>query len=421
MPLSQLLLAGLSIGIQLSKRLAVAPITWLVPRDPRLVLIVGRNFGTFADNTKYLFCWLCENPPAGRRIVFIARDMALVQQLASQGAAARSCRSLRTRFEYLRAGMVIFDSSDAIQRYHFDWFRGAKLVQLWHGAGLKTTQREMHNRRTRRLAGLKRVLANIQAFASNKYPLYDVFVSTSEFYTQKVFSRAFRARLYVELGYPRNDCLNGVLKTFSPLHSINVDSAARSRIAKHRQRGGKVVLYAPTFRDDRSSPFCAGGVNIDQWSAAAAKHNTLIVLKLHPLMEGKAPTQTNDTVIEVEPASDIYPLLSGIDLLVTDYSSICTDFLLLDRPIVFFPYDFDNYAAESCAPMFDYDTMTPGPKAANFSALLEQIEAMLYSDADHRWVDTRANVRKLAFVQTTGCASERVWNQLDRSCPLVHA
>ena len=61
------------------------------------------------------------------------------------------------------------------------------------------------------------------------------------------------------------------------------------------------------------------------------------------------------------------------DLLITDYSSIFFDFLLLDRPIVFFPYDLEQYLSQDRAMYFDYEIMTPGPKCRTYDELELQI------------------------------------------------
>ncbi len=52
-------------------------------------------------------------------------------------------------------------------------------------------------------------------------------------------------------------------------------------------------------------------------------------------------------IVLMNPKSDAYPLLSLCDALLTDYSSIYFDFLLLDRPMIFYPYDFEDYVTKT--------------------------------------------------------------------------
>jgi CDP-glycerol glycerophosphotransferase (TagB/SpsB family) len=79
--------------------------------------------------------------------------------------------------------------------------------------------------------------------------------------------------------------------------------------------------------------------------------------------------------IKVVPASaDPYPLMSYVDVLITDYSSIYIDFLLLDKPIIFFAFDLPHYL-EACRDMyFEYEEVTPGKLAINFEQLLVSLD-----------------------------------------------
>jgi CDP-glycerol glycerophosphotransferase (TagB/SpsB family) len=96
-----------------------------------------------------------------------------------------------------------------------------------------------------------------------------------------------------------------------------------------------------------------------------------------------------------------------VDVLVTDYSSIYTDFLLLDRPIIFTPVDLEEYEAERGF-FFDYgnDVCTPGPKVRNAEDFLAALDAEL-SGADPYHL-TRGASRSLFHKHTSAGASERI-------------
>ena len=72
--------------------------------------------------------------------------------------------------------------------------------------------------------------------------------------------------------------------------------------------------------------------------------------------------------------SDMYPLFANVDLLITDYSSIFFDFLLTDKPVLFYPYDKDAYLTQDRSMYDDYDSVTPGHKAYNFEELYSKLE-----------------------------------------------
>jgi len=67
---------------------------------------------------------------------------------------------------------------------------------------------------------------------------------------------------------------------------------------------------------------------------------------------------------------DINNILKLTDILITDYSSIYFDYLLLDKPIIFAPFDFEDYLVKDRELYYNYDEVTPGPKARNWNEVL---------------------------------------------------
>jgi len=75
-------------------------------------------------------------------------------------------------------------------------------------------------------------------------------------------------------------------------------------------------------------------------------------------------------------AVDIYPVLDRIDILITDYSSIYFDWLLLDKPVVFFIPDYDEYTSASRELYDEYEALTAGPKVKSTKELLDRLQAV---------------------------------------------
>lgn len=105
---------------------------------------------------------------------------------------------------------------------------------------------------------------------------------------------------------------------------------------------------------------------------------------------------------------DIYPALNLFDALITDYSSIYFDFLLLDRPIIFFPYDMENYICNDRSLLFDYKTMAPGPLCTNQN----QVEHELLQVTNDQYKKHRKQVTDLVFSHKDDNSSERLWDIL---------
>jgi len=68
--------------------------------------------------------------------------------------------------------------------------------------------------------------------------------------------------------------------------------------------------------------------------------------------------------------------------LITDYSSIYTDFIIQNKPVVFFPFDYDAYLKNERTLQFDYKTITPGPKCYTYQELEKELKKILVDNID---------------------------------------
>jgi CDP-glycerol glycerophosphotransferase (TagB/SpsB family) len=110
---------------------------------------------------------------------------------------------------------------------------------------------------------------------------------------------------------------------------------------------------------------------------------------------------------------DIYPLLKRVNILITDYSSVYFDFLLLDRPIIFAPFDLHEFVCLDGQELFyEYDEVTPGPKATDWKEVLALVERSLQTD-DYKTQRREICQRFNEFHD--GKNSERVYNIIKKS------
>ncbi|MFV9644277.1 MAG: CDP-glycerol glycerophosphotransferase family protein [Desulfobacterales bacterium] len=385
------------------------PLSLVIPKKKGRIVVIGRERGTFSDNTKHFFLFLQGNTNSVFSAVFLSSNRKTIAQLRRHFLPCLFYPSLRGLYWLLTAEFIIMDNAEWISGGKFQLTAGSKLIQLWHGAPLKEIELPMHQRRLQRLSFLYRLVLQAQKKIIGRYPDYYAIVSTSEFFTQKVFSSAFRARHFVEYGYPRNDAIlkaQGDSRHNSPIW-INCDMQALQVIDKARDNSLRTILYAPTFRSDLSSPF-SEHLSLQDLNNFASAHKILLVMKLHPYMANQVHTQNLSHIVHYAPECDIYPALSLIDCLVTDYSSIYFDYLLLDRPIIFFPYDFDHYIADERKLLFDYIDMAPGQLCKTRIDLQSALSA---PDTEY-WATRRNEVRNKVFNHLDDKAGQRLYNFL---------
>lgn len=394
--------------------LALFPVSLVIPRDPRRLIVIGRGAGNFSDNAKYFFEYAHRQAqPAGIRVEFLTEDRELRDTLRQHGTNSVLYPSLAGLWGLLRAGVIIADSAEWIRKGRFQATRGALHVQLWHGVPLKQIELPLYRERLARLGVIARFLLGVQKKLTGRYTTTDLLVSTSAFVTERAFRSAFSARDITESGYPRNDILFRDIGEHAEdsLLWINTDQAAITKIRAARARGCRVGLYAPTFRKDLLNPFEQRSVDLYSLSRCAEKNNLLLVFKLHPAMKGLQGATDLDYLIEYDSRADVYPALALTDFLVTDYSSIYFDYLLLDRPVLFFPFDYDSYISQDRHLLFDYEEMTPGIKCHTQTELEEAI-GLLCQEGDDGRAASRRQVREKIYSWRDANAAQRILSYL---------
>lgn len=384
------------------------PFSLVIPKKKGRIVVIGREHGTFSDNAKHFFLFLQGNTNSVFSAVFLSSNRKTIAQLRRHFLPCLFYPSLHGLYWLLTAEFIIMDSAEWISGGKFQLTAGSKLIQLWHGVPLKEIELPLHQRRLQGLSFLPRLVLQVQKKIIGRYPDYYALASTSELFTQKAFSSAFRARHFVESGYPRNDAILNAKEGFrrnSPLW-INCDLQALQMIDNARSNNLRIILYAPTFRSNLSSPFSDNILSLQALNNFAEDYKILLVMKLHPLMAKQFHTDNLSHIVHYAPECDIYPALSLVDCLVTDYSSIYFDYLLLDRPIIFFPYDFDHYIADERKLLFDYIDMAPGLLC---KTQVELQAALSKPDTEH-WKAKRREVRNKVFDHLDDKAGKRLYD-----------
>lgn len=371
-------------------------------RDNRNIAFVGRVDSQFAGNSKYLFLHFVANRPHYQSC-YVTLNHKVFRELKAQRLPTALFPQQPALDVLAKAGIVVVEDFDYRTNNVCLFTPGAKIVQLWHGVGFKKigfieaeTSIDLPEERR---AHLRRM-----------YSGYDALISTSPFYTENLFKTSFQADEIWETGYPRND----VLLRRPGRHDLvgsSVDLYAQLHAARKKQF---TCIYAPTFRDDPNASFPHGAFDLLPLSAFLQRENIALYLKMHPFINlNHVPELPH---IHILPSTmDIYPLLPLFDCMITDYSSIYMDYLLLDRPVLFFPFDREDYTRRMREFQFDYDVMTPGPKCLTQEALLEALRGAAHGD--DAWAAERRRVCEMAFAHRDAKACSRIAAHIDKLIP----
>lgn len=385
-------------------------VSLIIPRSRR-IWAFGSWYGTrFADNPKHLFLYCSAFANGAVQPVWISHSSAVIRRVRELGLSAYHWLSPIGLWYSLRAGVYLIDCR--VMDISSIASSGATVVNLWHGVPLKKIEGDIDQRdhpcvRARR--GPLPVRLAYRLLRPQLAEPYDLVLATSAV-TATRFQSAFgiSPEQIITAGYPRNDPLFTEAGSFKYLLPEERDII--EEIRSHTGRGRRVLLYMPTFRDwnnnaDRTIP-----IDWAELDAALEAGGGVLYCKLHPSDQARLPSLDGSKCIHLVPSGlDVYPALRYTDALITDYSSIFFDYLLLDRPIVFYAYDLEEYQKFSRTLYDAYGEVTPGPKAYSAQGLRELVAELLddYPGMADRWRGDRARVRGRAHEFADGRSAER--------------
>ncbi|CDG65347.1 MAG: hypothetical protein PWQ15_982 [Methanobacterium sp.] len=107
---------------------------------------------------------------------------------------------------------------------------------------------------------------------------------------------------------------------------------------------------------------------------------------------------------------DVYKILPFTDYLITDYSSVYFDYMLLNKPIIFAPFDIDDYIKNDREFYYNYNDVTPGPKAYNWKEVLKYINKIVREP--NRYKDQRKIINQKFNKYNDNKNCQRVVNEI---------
>lgn len=240
-------------------------------------------------------------------------------------------------------------------------------LQCWHGTPLKKLRYDIEVK-----GAVLNTISEIRKRNDLDAIKFDYFISPSKFCTEKFIS-AFNLKklgkdnIIVEKGYPRNDYL------------FNYKKEDIDKIKKLLKlpKGKKVILYAPTFRDNQHTSGVGYtynlGINFDKMQKELSK-DYIILFRTHYFVSNSFDFSKYDKFIyDVSKYDDINDLYVISDLLITDYSSVFFDFANLKKPMIFYMYDLDDYKNNLRDFYFDLSIL-PGPIVKQENDLIKEIK-----------------------------------------------
>ncbi|MDQ1569520.1 MAG: CDP-glycerol glycerophosphotransferase, partial [Actinomycetota bacterium] len=332
------------------------------------------------------------------RTVWLARDDRDLRDAAALGIRAVRKSSWRGFRLTLRAEVIVvthgFGDANRFATH------GGFVVQLWHGVPFKHIHLDSPaTLRVPVLSSLPLVRSLLRRVYERSANGYRMFAAASPLSAARIRSAfALPADRVVVTGDPRDDVL---------FVGTAVDRREKARqtmaglLGDASLSSSRILLYAPTWRDgdpDPAIPAADGWRRIGEYLEAT---DSILIVRSHPLgvgdYAGGVAASPRVRLLGSDLLTDITPILTGVDVLVTDYSSIAYDFALVGGEIVFLAPDVAEYAA-SRGLYEPYADFSGGTEVATWDAALELLQASASDDGVRRrllahtdWLATRVH------------------------------
>ena len=367
------------------------------------IWVFGSRFDKFTDNTKYFFMENLERSKKDSlRFIWISRDKNVRNMVKSMGGESYSRRSIKGLFLSLLAKYKFVNCwGDDIGFKHT---ANGCLVNFWHGLPLKSIEYDIAS------GPQARPYRNI--FTKLRYRVTllrknDIVFNSSEFFEPKMLS-SLRPDKIFNMGSPRLDILKkDPDKILTSLKQYGFHQTVKfiEGLAQYT----KIYIYMPTFRD-------AGREWTEELNDCFSEINTYLkstnacmIFKLHQNDTSLRSIALGHTNIILCDLDDAYPILPFTDCLISDYSSIVFDYMILKKQIILFPFDKKEYISSSRGLYFDYDTLFAElPQPQDTQSL---IAVMREGNSDFSYPDL---ANKLGKVHMEDLCSEAIYNKIKK-------
>ncbi len=341
----------------------------------------------YSDNPKYIYEYISQNYPDQYKFIWVIDKRGT--KIPFKHTKVKRF-SIRYCYYLARCKYYIFNGRQP------EWVikrKGNIFLQTWHGTPLKHLAFDQEEITSATAVYKKQIY--------NQSRAWDYMIAPNQF-SSDIFRRCFLFdKEMLETGYPRNDLL----------HSEAMEQIAE-RI-KHKLKlplDKKIILYAPTWRDDE---FYAKGkykftlqLDLELLKKELGK-DYIILLRTHYYIANSLDLKgLENFAFNVSKYDDIAELYPISDILITDYSSVFFDYGNLRRPIIFYMYDLEKYRDILRGFYIDIDEELPGPILLTSEEVLKTIKNI--EQMEQEYMDRYSSFYEKYCSWEEGCSSEKV-------------
>ncbi len=340
------------------------------------ILLCSINKNSFYDNTKSMFLYLIKH--TDYEIKYVINDEKKCVELNKQYPNCFISLKNKEGRQFLKdADFWLLDGGMPTKNIFY--MSNKEIINFWHGVPLKKIAMNAHY-------GLDRIRMFLQLKIFQ--PFITAYITTSQNFVPVMANSFLLPESKVKvLGQPRNEHIYDY-----------VEKDIFLKFYDDIDLNSKFILYAPTWRKSQYgasfskevSFFPFSDMNYQDFNEFLKRNNLTIFLRPHPLEKLNFYETKNIKILDVEKIQSINDVINVFDLLIADYSGIYVDYLLLDKPIIFIPYDIEKYQGIRGF-NFNYESVSPGPKPNNYEEFKKEIVMLINDNSYFRKDRLKAN------------------------------
>lgn len=353
----------------------------LIPKNKKIWVVSGFRKKNYMDNTKYFFEYIVNNNPE-INIYWMTDSNRIYDDLNAKNFPVLKMRSLKGIWMTARARVGIVDHY-AVNDFNpfFGFNDNVGVVQLFHGVGFKSavdkngkfTANEPGFRRSDDIiikkedSLLNKIKKSIKYFiyAPNRELLekYLLFLTPGKQMVENfAIPWGVNSKAFFTAGYPRI------------IHFFDKKNQYSNKFIK--------ILYAPTYRWNAKSESEFIDLFLDNLKIIHDNLNNIdgyLTIRLHPHTWRNYQNKIKSAIsiyegIDFDTEKDVYSKLDSYDMLITDYSSIATDFATLNRPTIYFCPDYEDYCKDDAGLIENFKDVITGPFVCSWDDVFKEVE-----------------------------------------------
>jgi len=355
-------------------------IDYIVPKDDKLI-VFGSSGGEFCSgSSKTLYNYVNSEHPEYRSFFYMPfrKDLGFIARLKYIFVFASI---------FFRAKFLISTHPPTDFFPFISWSTKKNFINVWHGIPMK------------RMFFMDNTISKIDLITTiNLNIKTSAFIVSSqlEAFLMRSCFRIDPTKIFYT-GHPRNDAL---LKK----DSVRLLPIILPGLPVYQ----KVILYCPTYRRGKHAQFFPfDDFDFRHFEKFLEDNKIIVLLRYHPYDKGTINFSSTRIIhFDFNICSEINDILPEVDILITDYSSIYFDYLLLDRPCIFIPYDLNEYKRD-VGFLLDYDTITAGPKVSTYNEFITVIRECI--EGKDSYSDRRSKLKTIFHEYQKENSSEQVF------------